>query len=221
MGFKFGDRCSHHHQIGVDRVSSAVTRRPEIGITDVSTADDGQPPIRDPRLAMHPSVEPRQTQQHFQPAPQSMAPVSGRVEQAHLNLRMLIQRQKGRIKALHIDIIQQQPDTHAAIRRRQQIGNQQPAGHIGAPDIVDQIKTAPSQLRRKGTGGESFARIEQAKQSVLTRMRRFKWRIQRVQRGVWLGPGQRLARLAARGSGKAPPRPILDQRGQRQNRRYQ
>ena len=133
----------HQQHVGVNRSAGVCVHRAKVCVADIAPADNRQPSVGDPQLAMHPAIEARQPQQHLDGAPQRMAPVARRVEQPHLDQRVCGQREEGPVEPLHIHIIQQKPDADAPVRGLDQTIQQQPAGHIGAPDVVHQVQTAP------------------------------------------------------------------------------
>ncbi len=141
----------------------------EIGVADVAAADDGQPAVGDPRLGVHAARHGEHPRHQFETAEQAAVAHAARVEQAKLDVRMAVQRQVDPVARLRVDVVDQHPDADAALRRRQHLAHQQPAGAVVVPEVIHEVEGAFGGARRQHPRGERVIVVGDQQQPVLPR----------------------------------------------------
>ena len=114
----------------------------EIGIADVASAEDGDAAVGDPGLVVHAPVDAPEAQDHFEPAQQRAFAAAEGVEQPDLDIRMRVDRAVVGIAPLCVDVVEQQPDTDAAIGGLDDLLGEQAAGQIVLPVVILQVEAA-------------------------------------------------------------------------------
>src|ERR1700734_3082425 len=110
-----GDRTGGEY-IGVGELGIRVHLK--ILIADIAAADQRRGIVDDQQLVVHPVVEPRGMKREFDRAPKSIVcAVDERVEYPNLDVRMSIQGDDLFIAGDGGAVVDQYPDTHAAISR--------------------------------------------------------------------------------------------------------
>ena len=115
--------------------------RVEVRIADVASADDRLHAIDDERLVVHAPVE-------AMPFDEELAglgecgPIAEteRVEQAHLDVRMRVERVEHAVLSADVEIVEQDAHAHAAIRSREDALRDEPAGRVVVEDVVLQVE---------------------------------------------------------------------------------
>src|SRR6185312_11008558 len=125
----------------VEVAEVGVVARIEIRIADIAPADDRHVAIGDERLVMHAAVEPVRVEQELGGLGQHRRLLGGeRIEQAHFDVRVGIQRIEQVDRIACIDVVHQQAHAHAAVRRGQQPLRHQPPGRVVVEDVVLQVQ---------------------------------------------------------------------------------
>jgi hypothetical protein len=102
------------------------------------------------------------SQQHLDATAERPLAVSAWIEQTDGDVRVLIERQKGSIVSVGVDVIEEEPDTNAAVGGRDDLMGEKAPRQILVPDVILQIQAASRRALR--------ARIAKASRLPSTRM---------------------------------------------------
>ena len=145
-----------HHQVEVAEVELAGGV--EILVADVAAAAHEEPPIRDPRLVVHAVVKPVARQQEVHGGAQrAPAPDAKGIVQADFDHRVLGQRRQRTFVAAHIEVIEQEPDAHAAVGGAQHLAGEEHAGRILVPGVILQVERGGGGAGAQGAYGKGRA----------------------------------------------------------------
>jgi len=158
----------HHgaggHHVAVAEVEHRV--RVEVLVADVAPAEDRDTAVDGEGLVVHAAVEPRELAQEVE-RPAQAAPLQRRVEDADLDVRVLVEQRQHVVAPAHVDVVQQQPHPHPAIGRRVQPGGDVAARGVAVPDVVLRVDRAFGGLDERRALEEGLApRIEQPDAAV-------------------------------------------------------
>ncbi len=92
-----------------------------------------------------------------------------RIEQAHLDVRMLVQCAIVGIAAPRVDIVEKQPDPDATVGRLDHLVGEQAAGQVVLPVVVLQVEASLGMARGGGAQRESLHVVGQEPQPGLLR----------------------------------------------------
>jgi len=135
-----GLRDARAEQEQVHVVEIRRLRGGEVGVTDIPSADDGHPPVGDPRLVVHPACRAECPEQQLEAALQSVGAAAAGVEQPQLDIRVAVEGKVDRVVAPRIDVVQQQPDAHAAVGGGDDFPAEQAARQVVLPVVVLQVE---------------------------------------------------------------------------------
>jgi hypothetical protein len=92
------------------------------------------------------------SQQHLDAATQRAHAVPARVEQADGDVGVLIERKMRSIVSLGVDVIEEEPDTNAAVGGLDDLPDEQAPGQVGVPDVI--LNQTPLWPRRRKAAGQ-------------------------------------------------------------------
>lgn len=78
------------------------------------------------------------------------------IEEAHVDIRMGVERNAETIMDSCIDIVEQQADANAAVGRPDDLARQQKPRQVVLPVVILQVEAAPRPARRKRPRNEGF-----------------------------------------------------------------
>ncbi|MNQ29430.1 hypothetical protein D3C85_427420 [compost metagenome] len=192
----------HQQQVGILEID--LFGGIEVFIADIAPADEGDPAVDDPGLVVHAPVQADGAQGHFHGAHPDAVAVAARIEDAHIDQRMAVEREDGRVLAPCVDIVEQYAHAHAAVGRAQQFAHQQASRDVVMPDVVLQVETAARFARAQGAQGERFQIVVDQGRAAVARALRQLWRQHAVEQGGIDRHGQGRARRPQRAFGEAP-----------------
>ncbi len=165
----------------------------EIFVAQVATADHRHRVVGDPQLVVHAPVQALRVAEVFEHMQQAEGASAGEgVEDAHLDMGEARQRGQVEVLALRVEVVDQQPHAHAALRRAQHARQQQLRAGVVAHDVVLQIQRVQGRLGQAHACGEGVDAGRQRMQARQPRLRRQLRGIGPAQRAVLrCGPGGR------------------------------
>lgn len=107
---------------------------------------------------MHPTVQPAEVRDVPQDTP---APDFERVEQSHFDVRVGVERREHGIETGGVVVVEQQPNTDAAVGGTPQRREQHGTGHIVVPDVIPHVEGALGGIGQQRARREGIMPIRQ------------------------------------------------------------
>ena len=170
----------------------------EISVADVPAADDGDPPIGDPRLVVHAARRPEGAKRELEPPAQAVRAVATRVEEPDLDVGMIVQGEIGGIVAARVDVVDEQAHADTAIGGGNDLFRQQFPGQVVEPIVVLQVEAAAGIAGGKRAHLEGLEIIGEKGEAALPGAICQKRRDRPVECRRIVGDGQGMGRLALR-----------------------
>ena len=154
---------------------------PEIFVADIAAADDGDLPVRNERLVVHPPVDASEVGDDAKHPERTHG---DGVEHPHLDVRMTVDGEQDDVGGHRAEIVEQQAHAHAAVGRAEQTFEQNLAHHVLVPDEILHIEAALRRIRQDQPRGQGVAPVRERVEAGLARMRGDARPHRRSQRGA-------------------------------------
>ena len=149
----------------IDIVELGVVPQAEVFRGQVASADDGKTAVHGEGLVVHAPVGAREIPRVIQVLE---PPASDGIEQAHLDIFMLVQHEQVDVFDAGENVVEQKTHAHAAIRRLQQLCRNQRADDIVLHQEVLQVDTFLGGVDQAQACTEGIAAVSQREKSRLT-----------------------------------------------------
>ena len=145
----------------------------EVLVSDVASAYDRRLVVGGERLVVHAPVHAREVGQEVERAGVA---TDDRVVEAHLDVRMRVERGDGRIEPLRVQVVEQQAHAHPTLGRLPERLEQQVADLVAMPDEVLHVERLFRGVGEQDARGERIAGVGKRMDARLAGIRSDAWR---------------------------------------------
>ncbi len=158
---------AHSQHVQVDEVAALVG--PEIGIPEVAAAGDAHGVVGDEQLVVHALLDAGHVLQRRDDAADQRGARAGQgIEQSDLHVGLECQAQHLGVLSRRIEVVEQQPDPHAAPRGIAQRLQQDFGAGVGVDGVVLQVQAALGRLDQRQPAGKCCAYTVQQPEARIT-----------------------------------------------------
>jgi hypothetical protein len=129
----------------------------EVGVAEITSTNHGSGVVGDPQLVVHASVQAGAVRHEIeQPCDRKRAATQEGIEHPDLHVRMRGQRGEIGIAACRVQVVDQQPHAHAALRRAHRPVEQKRGRGVARDAVVLKVERALRRLRERRPGKKCF-----------------------------------------------------------------
>ena len=167
---EFGGHLGHHRpndrHVEIDKIRLLMS--PKIFVADIAAANDGDLPVGNEGLVVHPLVDASEVGDHAEQAGRAQG---HGVEHPHLDVRMTVDGEQSGVGGHRAEIVEQQTHAHAAVGRTEQMFEKNLARQVLGPDEILHIEAALRRIRQSQPRGQSVAPARERVEARLAWMR--------------------------------------------------